>query len=46
MATAVTENPMASAMVTAQMEIHIVDPYGWSPLNALVGIWFRWRRTQ
>src|SRR4029453_10957047 len=36
MATAVTENPMASAIVTAQMEIHMVDPYGCPRLNALM----------
>jgi hypothetical protein len=36
MAMAVTENPMASAIVTAQMEIHMVDPYGCPRLNALM----------
>lgn len=43
MATAITENPMASAIVTAQTEIHMIDPMFGSPLNALMGIWFRWR---
>jgi hypothetical protein len=43
MATAITENPMASAIVTAQTEIHMIDPMFGSSLNALMGIWFRWR---
>ena len=29
MATAITENPIASAIVTAQIEIHMVGPYDW-----------------
>ena len=43
MATAITENPIASAIVTAQTEIHRVGSMIGSPLNALMGIWFRWR---
>jgi len=43
MATAITENPMASAIVTAQTEIHMINPMFGSPLNALMEIWFRWR---
>ena len=41
MATTITEKPIASAIVTAQIEIHMVDPHGGSPLNALMGIGFR-----
>ena len=40
MATAITENPMASAIVTAQTEIHMINPMFGSPLNALMEIWF------
>ena len=43
MATAITENPIASAIVTAQTEIHMVGSMIGSPLNALMQIWFRWR---
>ena len=34
---------MASAIVTAQTEIHMIVPMIDSPLNALMWIWFRWR---
>jgi len=46
MATAMTENPMASAIVTAQTEIHMINPLFGSPLNALMKILFRWRVQQ
>ena len=38
MATAITENPMASAIVTAQTEIHMIGTH--DRFNALMGIWF------
>jgi hypothetical protein len=40
MATAIIEKPMASAIVTAQTEIHMIGPHDGSPPNALMGIWF------
>jgi hypothetical protein len=43
MATAINENPMASAIVTAQTEIHMINPMFGSPPDALMEIWFRWR---
>jgi hypothetical protein len=46
MATAITEKPIASAIVTAQIEIHMAGPMIGSPLNALMGIWFRLGRKK
>jgi len=46
MATALTEHQMASAIVKAHTEIHMINPLFGSPLNALMKILFRWRVQQ
>jgi len=37
MATAITEKPIASAIVTAQIEIHMVGPHDWFPAQRAYG---------